>query len=202
MLDQGRRSLDIAEKLDNDFSRVIGYFTLGMAYLLDQQPTSAREALQKGASIARERRTMLCWLPLLVTVQSEAHMALGERVEAMVAAREGIDRARTGGCIYHEAAAQLALVQILLATDGEVPRVEIEAALDRAEELVAAVEGRSLSPRILELHGRLAAALGDMPGAGQALREALDLYRMIGATGHAARLALEIQPTSSQGEQP
>jgi len=51
-------------------------------------PTSAREALQKGASIARERRTILCWLPLLVTVQSEAHLALGERAEAMAAARE------------------------------------------------------------------------------------------------------------------
>jgi hypothetical protein len=47
--------------LDNDLSRVMGYFTLGMAYLLDQQPTSAREALQKGAAIARARRTMLCW---------------------------------------------------------------------------------------------------------------------------------------------
>jgi len=31
------------------------------------------------------------------------------------------------------------------------------------------------------------------------LREALDLYREIGATGHADRLALEIQPTASQG---
>jgi HAE1 family hydrophobic/amphiphilic exporter-1 len=34
------------------------------------------------------------------------------------------------------------------------------------------------------------------------LREALDLYREIGATRHAERLALDIQPTSSQGGQP
>jgi len=83
-----------------------------------------------------------------------------------------------------------------------VPRAEIEAALDRAAELVAMIEGRSLSPRILELRGRLAAALGNTSGAGQGLREALDLYREIGATGHAERLVLEIQPTSSQGERP
>jgi hypothetical protein len=71
-----------------------------------------------------------------------------------------------------------------------------------AEELVASVEGRSLSTRILELRGRLAAALDDVPVADQALREALDLYCEIGATGHAERLALEIQPTSSHGMQP
>jgi len=64
--------------------------------------------------------------------------------------------------------------------------------LRRAEELVALIEGRSLSPRILELRGRLAVALGDAPGAGQMLRQSLDLYREIGATGHAERLAREI----------
>ena len=58
--------------------------------------------------------------------------------------------------------------------------------------LVALVEGRSLSPRILELRCRPAAALGDAPGADRALREALRLYRAIGATGHAARLGTEI----------
>ncbi len=44
----------------------------------------------------------------------------------------------------------------------------------------------------LERRGRLAAALGDAPGAERALRDALDLYRMIGATGHAERLGREI----------
>jgi hypothetical protein len=81
---------------------------------------------------------------------------------------------------------------VLLAAEGDVPRAEIEGALGRAEELVALVDGRSLSPRILELRGRLAAALGDKPGADRALREAPDLYREIGAIGHAGRLAREI----------
>ena len=132
---------------------------------------------------------MLGWLAYVLAVLARAHLALGERTEALAAARDGSDRGRNGGCRYNEAAAQLALVQILLATDGEVPRVEIEAALDRAEQLVAAVEGRSLSPRILELRGRLAAALGDAPGSERALREALDLDREMGATGDADRLA-------------
>jgi hypothetical protein len=118
---------------------------------------------------------------------------LGERTEALAAAREGIDRGRDAGPRYSEASAQIALAQILLSADGDVPRAEIEAALDRTEELVASVEGHSLSPRILELRGRLAAALGDTPAADRALRQAaLALYRTIGATGHAHRLERDI----------
>jgi hypothetical protein len=49
-----------------------------------------------------------------------------------------------------------------------------------------------LSPRILELRGRLAAACGDAPGADRALEEARNLYRTIGATGHAERLGREL----------
>jgi hypothetical protein len=89
--------------------------------------------------------------------------------------------------------AQLALAATLLATDCVVPRAEIESALGRAEHVVASIEGRALSPRILELRGRLAAAVGNAPSSGRALREALDLYRATGATGHADRLARELE---------
>jgi len=49
-----------------------------------------------------------------------------------------------------------------------------------------------LSPRILELRGRLAAAVGDAPSSDRTRREALNLYRTIGAAGHAERLAREL----------
>src|SRR4029450_7219327 len=71
------------------------------------------------------------------------------------------------------------------ATDCVVPRAEIESALERAEHLVTSIEGIALSPRILELRGRLAAAVGDAPSSDRTLREALDLYRALRATGHA-----------------
>ena len=131
-------------------------------------------------------------LPHVLALLAEAHLALGERTEAMAAAREGIDLGSAGGCRYYEAHAQLALAAALLATDGVVPRAEIESALERAEYLVESIEGRALSPRILEMRGRLAAALGDAPASGRALRQALELYRAIGATGHAERLAREL----------
>ena len=73
-----------------------------------------------------------------------------------------------------------------------MPRAEIESALARAEHLVASIAGRSLSPRILEMRGRLAATLGDAPASDRALRQALEVYREIGATGHAERLGREL----------
>jgi hypothetical protein len=114
-------------------------------------------------------------LPELMALLAEAHLALGERTEAMAMAREGIDLGRTSGCYYHEAQAQLALAAALLATDGALPRAEIESALDRAEQLVESIEGRSPSPRILGIRGRLAVACGDAPAASRMLREALDV---------------------------
>jgi hypothetical protein len=83
-------------------------------------------------------------------------------------------------------------VATLLATDCVVPRAEIESALERAEHLVTSIDGSALWPRILELRGRLGAVVGDSPLSDRTLREALDLYRAIGATGHAERLAREL----------
>ena len=191
-LEHGRRSLEIAEKLDNEACRMAAYAALGLANLVAGQPTAARDTFRESATIARDRRVVRALLPLVLAGLAEAHLALGEPTEAVTTAREGIDLGSAGGCLYNEALAQLALAAALLATDGVLPRAEIESALKRAEHLVAAIEGRALSPRILELRGRLAAAVGDVPSSDRTLREALDLYRTIGATGHAERLAREL----------
>jgi hypothetical protein len=80
-----------------------------------------------------------------------------------------------------------------IAAECDDPALRAAMLFERADELVESIGARSLSPRILELRGRLATALGDAPAAGQALRQALDLYRAIGATGHAQRLVEEME---------
>jgi len=57
---------------------------------------------------------------------------------------------------------------------------------------VAVMPPAATAAKFLELRGRLAAAVGDAPSSDRTLREALDLYRAIGATGHAERLAREL----------
>ena len=192
-LEHGRRSLEIAEKLDNEASRIAAYTALGLVNLVEGQAAAARDAFREGATIARDRRVARALLPLVLAGLSEAYLALGDPTEAVATAREGIDLGNTGGCLYYEAIGQLALAAALLAMDSVVRRDEIEAALQRAEYLVTSIEGLALSPRILELRGRLAAAIGDAPSSDRTLREALGLYRAIGATGHAERLGREFE---------
>ena len=52
---------------------------------------------------------------------------------------------------------------------------------------------RGLAPQILEVRARLAGIRGDDIEAERGLREAHRLYTEIGATGHAERLAREIE---------
>ncbi len=191
VVEHGQRSLDIAEQLGNESARSLAYWALGAAHLIDARPSAAREALRESAAITRHR-TERQELPAVLGLLAEAHLGLGEGEAAVNAAREAIDLAREGGGLYYEALAELALCRALISDKGGVPRAEIESALERAEQLVESIEGRSLSPRIVEMRGRLAAALGDRPACNLLLRQALDLYRTIGATGHAARLAKEI----------
>jgi len=189
VLEHGRRSLDIAKKNNKDSSLVIAYFSLGNSYLMASHPEEACEALRAGAEIARDRKAFLAFLPQVLSVLAEAELAAGQRSEAEASAREAIERARTGGCEYFEAHGLLALAQILLAGETRAPAAEIETALNRAQELVETTGSLSLSPRVLELRGRLAAARGDAKGGAELQLEALELYRTLGATGHAERLA-------------
>jgi tetratricopeptide (TPR) repeat protein len=190
-LERARRSLDIAEQSDNPSNRVTAFVALAEAYLAEGQPAAARDATREGVAIARDLGAAKQVIPYLLTLLAEAALTLGERTEAVAAAREGIDLACAGALNYYEAEAQLALAAALL-PNGVVPRAEIESALARAEQLVESIAARSLSPRILELRGRLAAAYGDAPAADRTLRQALQLYREIGASGHAERLAREL----------
>ena len=73
-----------------------------------------------------------------------------------------------------------------------MPRAEIEITLERGKERIDSLATRSLPPGVIEVRGRLARSLGDEPAADRALRKALDPFREIDATGHAERLAREL----------
>ncbi len=191
-LEQAQRCLEIAEELDNESSRAIAYWGLGTAYLVEAQPRAACEALGIAIALIRDRSVQRGWLPTVMATLAEAHVVLGEPAEAMIAAREAIDLASIGGNRYPEVLAQIALADTLLLTEGEVPRAELESALERADDLIEAIAAGSLTPRLVEMRGRVANALGDKPASVRAMQEALDLYRAIGAEGHAARLAEEL----------
>jgi class 3 adenylate cyclase/tetratricopeptide (TPR) repeat protein len=193
VLERAHRSVEIAEQLDLDSSRLIALGGLGVAHWIEGRAEAAREAFRESAAIGRDRLRLNSMLVQVLAHLAEVQLELGERAEALSTARDAIALALESGCRFFEALAWLARARILLATEGDVPRAETGAALDRAEELIESIEARSLLPRVLELRGRFSAALGDAAGAARGLRQALDVYREIGATGHADRLARELE---------
>jgi hypothetical protein len=69
----------------------------------------------------------------------------------------------------------------------------IEASLSRAEDLVRETGARLLLPSLYEERAGLARALQRPSDAERHLREAHRLYTEMGATGHAERLARELE---------
>jgi tetratricopeptide (TPR) repeat protein len=191
LIEQGQSCLEIAEKLDNEASRVSGHWTLGYGHHLSGSHRAAVEAIDSAEDLVQRFDVQRAYLPQMLAIRAEAHLALGELDEALGAARYGISVGAEGGCTYGEAEAQIALANALIATET-LPTAEIDAALTRAEELVESIAAGSLSPRILEARARAAAASGDANASMRVFSEALDLYRELGAAGHADRLAREI----------
>jgi hypothetical protein len=91
-----------------------------------------------------------------------------------------------------EIVAQLALAESLAAEQGSKGRVKVEAAFARVAELLRETGARVYAPQLAEARARVANAWGDVEAADRHLRDALALYREIGATGHARRVARDL----------
>jgi len=87
---------------------------------------------------------------------------------------------------------RLSLARVLRGADGLAAQQEIEAALDRALELIEETDSRVFVPQVHEERAALAQLLGDDATRQRELREAHRLYTEMGATGHAERLAEEL----------
>ncbi len=92
-----------------------------------------------------------------------------------------------------EADAQLALAEVRRALDGDAARPEIEAALQRCSELIEQTGARLYTPQLHEQRAALADLADDAGEAERERREAHRLYTEMGATGHAERLAQELE---------
>ena len=72
----------------------------------------------------------------------------------------------------------------------------VEESLARAQSLIEETGARAYAPFVAEESARLTALVGDARAAELALREAQRLFVDCGATGHAERLARELEEPS------
>jgi adenylate cyclase len=188
-LDAATRCNEIAERIDNESSRVVGRWALGLEHTAAGNYEAARDVLLEGVAIARAHRAQLAQVPSMLGILAKAHLALGEAGEARATAREAIELARAGGADLFEAHAQVVLAEALLESEDAIFTAEVDAALERADRLVDSIGARLLLPSILETRARLVAARGDDGAARQMLGDAISIYNEIGAPDHAERLA-------------
>ncbi len=107
---------------------------------------------------------------------------------------QGAAALRSGTPLY-ECDAQLVLARVQLREGAPQPEATrgIGDALERAAELIDQTGCESRRPRLEELRADQAHARGDPAGRESHLRESHRLYTEMGATGHAERLARELE---------
>ena len=121
---------------------------------------------------------------------AEACAGLGDCARAREAAAEAVAIADREG--MRHGLIQIVLARVLRSADGLAAEREIEAALDRALELIEATGSRVFVPQVHEERAELARLRGDDTTRERERREAHRLYTEMAATGHAQRLAREL----------
>ncbi len=181
-LDDARRLMDLADAMG--FGEGYARVSLGRALLLESSWKQAEEVFRNGLEDVRTRRTYLHLVPGFLVGLSRAQLAGGDVAGAEAVAREAV--AWTEGRGLYGANAQLALARSLLARSGAPD--EVATALERAGRFVRQTGVRCREPALHEVRAEHAWSLGREAEAEEAWREALRLYREVGAWGHARRL--------------
>jgi class 3 adenylate cyclase/tetratricopeptide (TPR) repeat protein/ribosomal protein L40E len=188
-----RRAFDIAEKVGSTIARVWAEEYLGVALGCSGDWNAAVEHLEAALRTARDTRSWLTIEAEILAYLAEARLGAGDTEAAQRTAEEAIETGRKRKTPVWEAQAHLALARVLLARFGADARDEIDSALSCCLSLIEQTAARVWEPHVYQLRAELARLLGDETTRERELREAHRLFTAIGATGHAERVAKELE---------
>ncbi len=183
--------LEFGERTHNAQHRAHGFLQLGRVFALQGRFGEAIDALEAGQRIGDEFRTNRQFEALLLAILARAYLGHGNVTRARETAERAIAVAQTRGSRHYEALAWIELARALQASDAEdQPVVD---ALERADSLIHETGALLYAPEVHEQRADLARRHGDERSRERELREAHRLYSEMGATGHADRLARELE---------
>ena len=188
-LAQGRRGLEIAEKLGNQMTRVYAHNALGVAELSAGRTSEAVAALEQALRIAREMRTGEEAALLTLAHLAEAHLAEGDAAHARELAENAVSEACRHRVLASECFARLVHARVLLSTEGLAGGAGAASALERALALVEETGARCWAAFIRVECARLARLSGDEAGYAQEMGLARRLFTEMGATARAEAVA-------------
>jgi tetratricopeptide (TPR) repeat protein len=185
-------ALEVAEKLGNPFSQA--HALREMAFVQTHQGLwkDAIESLHRALGLAREHRTAMEIEPELLIYLADSYRGDGQLERARETISQALALAEERGSRFQLLEARLVLARVLMDAEGAAAEAEAAEALDGARECVEEFEARVYTPRVLEERARLADLLRDEDSRIEHLSEAHRLYAEMGATGHAERLAREL----------
>jgi class 3 adenylate cyclase/tetratricopeptide (TPR) repeat protein len=180
-LKRAQEAVRIAEDTGNTSSRVIAMGAVGIAEVGLGSFPDAVETLERALDETRRRQVALFEEARLLVHLALARLGCGDGDAARSTASEAVEVARRQGARVLECLALLTRAQVRRATGDDVVHADLDAALGLVRETGALTYEPLLHEELGRLHGDEAE-----------LREALRLYRHIGATGHARRLKAEL----------
>jgi class 3 adenylate cyclase/tetratricopeptide (TPR) repeat protein len=182
-------ALDYCERVGSDFARASGLYHCMHAHAQVGDWEQARAAGLEALRVSSESEVFLQEKGFVHGWLAWVLRSGGRHAEAVECAAEGIAWCQAHGLAFQEALCRIESAAALRSSGGQGV-AEVEGQLEPVDALLEATDGRSLLPQLIEERARLAALRGEDPRPG--LEEALAVYREIGATGHAERLATEL----------
>jgi ATP/maltotriose-dependent transcriptional regulator MalT len=189
-----REGLAASERVGSPFSQVHSLVRgLASVQLFQGDFENAIASLERALALSHERHAATELEPVILAMLARAHVGAGDVPRAAALADEAMAKAGAGGSRWGQVQALGVRAHVLLAAGDVAQGEHIEALVDRMTELAEDSGMRHYLPQAVELRARLAGLCGDPAARERHLRVAHRLYTEIGATGHSARLANELQ---------
>jgi tetratricopeptide (TPR) repeat protein len=183
----GARLLELSERHQDHFGIAQALAMLGDCYLRTQRHGQAVDCLTRLVDVIRGLGVSRFLEFFCLAALARAHQELGQSEPAREIVASCVERA--GRVI--DARVNLAFAMIGLSEPGDL--AQAEAYLERAEQAAEANGSLYFLAPFLECRAALERRRGDEPAGLRQLRAAQNLYAEMGATGHAQRLARELE---------
>jgi hypothetical protein len=129
---------------------------------------------------------------MALAAHARALLGAGDRARAAEVSAEAIAVAKRQGQSSQECEATITHVRCLRELHGARARQAIETLLAEASQLIEQTGAERWRPHLHVERAELHRLMGDTEAARRELTEAHRLFKQMGATGHAARIAREI----------
>jgi len=191
-LGHGRQAVESGDRTESEINRLMAYYWLGRALVLNEHWLEAVGALDTAREIGRSHGLLL-WDSPILGMLALANLGLGNHDRARQDAEEAVAIARRIGAGAFELWTRLGLARILRETEGAKAKERIEGELGAALAFVETSGAKGFAPLVRVERAELARLSGDEATRQRELREAHRLFTEIGATGHIERLAREVR---------